>query len=319
MHGSICCAGLTQAGIGKLDEADMLLGRSLVIDGQFDHPLTCVALLEQGRMAMVRGDSRRAGQLLAEAGFSAYYFENWDVLTESVLLGWINHMTSGGAGVYPPLEPVAAWAQVNRLQHIAAKLRLAQAESLLWLGQLDAGGRIARRRVAAAWARCARGLPGIHQLYVQAAAQIDARANSSRACETLLQALAAQADVSLRNFQIGRTNEMYDCAGSSRRGWPWICTRRCWPIPRRPTGWCSRSMRWPCCSTPHDAAFDRWFIAALERKDMPLALEIAERAKRRRFLASQPLGGRLAALRSILEAPEARAFARGGARSASNS
>ena len=40
--------GLTQAGIGKLDEADMLLGRSAVVEGQFDHPLTCVVLLEQG-------------------------------------------------------------------------------------------------------------------------------------------------------------------------------------------------------------------------------------------------------------------------------
>ncbi|MEX0612377.1 MAG: CHAT domain-containing protein, partial [Pirellulales bacterium] len=49
----------------------------------------------------------------------------------------------------------------------------------------------------------------------------------------------------------------------------------------------------------------RWFVAALARKDVPLALEIAERAKRRRFLSSRPLGGRLAALRTILEAPEA--------------
>ena len=56
--------------------------------------------------------------------------------------------------------------------------------------------------------------------------------------------------------------------------------------------------------TPHDAAFDRWFIAALERKDTPLALEVAEKAKRRRFLAAVPLGGRLLALRTILEAPQ---------------
>jgi hypothetical protein len=58
-------------------------------------------------------------------------------------------------------------------------------------------------------------------------------------------------------------------------------------------------------STAHDAAFDRWLVAALERKEIPLALEIAERAKRRRFLASRPLGGRPVALRAILEAPAA--------------
>ena len=50
--------GVAQAGAGKLDEADMLLSRSLTVDGQFDHPLTCVVLLEQGRIAMARGDSR---------------------------------------------------------------------------------------------------------------------------------------------------------------------------------------------------------------------------------------------------------------------
>ncbi len=56
--------------------------------------------------------------------------------------------------------------------------------------------------------------------------------------------------------------------------------------------------------TPQDAAFDRWFIAAVERKDTALALEVAEKAKRRRFLAAVPLGGRLIALRTILEAPQ---------------
>jgi hypothetical protein len=56
--------------------------------------------------------------------------------------------------------------------------------------------------------------------------------------------------------------------------------------------------------TPQDAAFDRWFIAALERKDTPLALDVAEKTKRRRFLAALPLGGRLLALRTLLEAPQ---------------
>ena len=89
----------------------MLLGRSLVVEGQFDHPLTCIALLEQGRIAMAKGDRPRAAQYLAEAGFSAFYFEDRDVLTESALNGWINHMASGATGVYPPLEPIAAWCK----------------------------------------------------------------------------------------------------------------------------------------------------------------------------------------------------------------
>ncbi len=294
--------GLAQAGLGKLEEADTLVGRALVIDGQFDYPLTCVVLLEQGRLAMVRGDHRRAAQLLAEAGFSAYYFENWDVLTESALLGWMNHLASGGAGVYPPLEPVAAWAQVNRLQHIATKLRLAHAESLLWLGQTDATATLlddTSRRID----EMRNGLPAIHQLYVQAAVQL-ARGQIEPGSQTLAQALAAQAAASLRNFQIARTTEMFD----SRAVSPRVAVDLYSALLADPTpaDWVYQPLDVMAgMQTIHDAAFDRWFIAALERKEVPLALEIAERAKRRRFLASRPLGGRMLGLRAVLEAPEA--------------
>jgi hypothetical protein len=293
--------GVAQAGAGKFDEADMLLGRSLTVDGQFDHPLTCVALLEQGRIALARGNSQGAAQLLAEAAFSAYYYDDWDVLTESVWLGWVNHITRNAPGVYPPLEPIVAWAQVNRLQHIATKLRLAQAESLLWLGQVDAAGAVsdeAARRIG----ELRRGLAGIHLLYLQANLQL-ARGQFGPGGETLAEAIAAQAGVSPRNFQIGRTSEMYDGRAVSPR----IAVDLFGSLLADPTpaNWILSPLdAMAVLQTAQDAAFDRWFIAALERKDTPLALEVAEKAKRRRFLAAVPLGGRLLALRAILEAPQ---------------
>ena len=293
--------GLAQAGIGKLDQADTLLDRAVVVDGRFDHPLTCVALLEQGRIAMLRGDTRRAATLLAEAGFSAYYYKNWDALTDSMWLGWINHMASGGAGMYPPLESVVAWAQLNRLQHTAAKLRLAQAESQLWLNQLDAAGSLleeSSRRIGRANA----GLLRIHQLYLQANLHL-MRGQFGPGGTTLGQAVVAQAAASLRNFQITRTNQMYDGRAISPR----IAVDLYAALLADPTGrdWAFGPLdAMAVLQTPQDAAFDRWFIAALERKDVPLALEAAEMDKRRRFLAALPLGGRLLALRTILEAPE---------------
>ncbi|MEX0641749.1 MAG: hypothetical protein WD468_03560 [Pirellulales bacterium] len=292
--------GLAQAGLGKLDEADTLLGRAAIADGQFDHPLTCVALLEQGRIAMLRGDSRRAAQLLAEASFSAYYYENWEALTESAWLGWLNHITTGGAGVYPPLEPIAAWAQTNRLQHMVVKLRLAQAESLLWLGQLpqatallaDTNRRLGNMRTS---------LAGIHQLYLQANAQL-LLGQVSQGGDLLGQALAAQARGSIRNFQIVRAGQLYDSGGLAPR----IATEvygRLLSDPS-PADWVYHPLdAMAVLRSNHDDAFDRWFLAALARKDIPLALEAAEAGKRRRFLSSLPLGGRLAALRTILEAP----------------
>jgi hypothetical protein len=293
--------GLAQEGAGKLDEADMLLGRSLVLDGQFDHPLTGVALMEQGRIAMLRGNTQRATQLLAEAGYSAFYYKDWDVLTESALNGWINHIGTNAPGVYRPLEPIAMWAQANRLQHTSIKLRLAQAESLFWLGQLapglslvdDAGRRIGDMRT---------GLPGIHLLYLQSVAQIlQGRLDSGG--EILTRALAAQAGASLRNFQIDRTNSMYDSrAASARLAVDFYAALLADPSP---ADWLRNPLEaMAVVQTGQDAAFDRWFLAALERKDASLALEIAERAKRRHYLATQPFGSRPLALRALLESAE---------------
>jgi hypothetical protein len=293
--------GVSAAGIGKLDEADKLLGRAIVVDGQFDHPLTCVALLEQGRVAMGRGNSPLAAKLLAEASFSAYYFENWDVVTESLWLGWLNHLSSGSGGVYPPLEIAAAWAQTNRLQHIAVKLRLAQAESLASMGELDAAAALvddAVRRMG----EMRTGLAGVQALLLQAILQL-ARGDTPHGCDTLAKALDAQQSVSVRNFRVARTNEMFDAGAISPRIavdlYPTLLADPA------PVDWFHAPLdSMAVLQAPHDAAFDRWLVAALERKDVALAIEAIEQAKRRRFLATQPFGGRLAALRSILEAPE---------------
>jgi hypothetical protein len=250
---------------------------------------------------MLRGDSRRAAQLLAEAGYSAYYYENWDVLTESTWLGWVNHLATGSAGIYQPLEPIVTWAQMNRLQHIATKLRLAQAESLLWQGQMEPAAVVleeASRRIG----EVSRGLAGIHLLYLQASLQL-VGGQFGPGGEALDRAIALQAGVSLRNFQTSRTSEMYDARAISPR----IAVELYSSLlaDPRPADWASQPLdAMAVLKTPQDAAFHRWFIAALERKDNLLALETAEMAKRRRFLAALPLGGRLLALRTILESPE---------------
>jgi CHAT domain-containing protein len=56
-------------------------------------------------------------------------------------------------------------------------------------------------------------------------------------------------------------------------------------------------------ATPHLRVFEHWFESALP-SGAELALEIADRARRHRFFSTLPLGGRLLALRWVLEAPE---------------
>jgi hypothetical protein len=57
-------------------------------------------------------------------------------------------------------------------------------------------------------------------------------------------------------------------------------------------------------STSYAAALEHWFNVALLRKEPEKALEIADRLRRHRFYSTLPLGGRLLALRWILEAPK---------------
>ena len=294
--------GLAESGMGKLNEADALLSRSLVASGQYDHPLTSVALLEQGRIAMVRGDGRRAAQFFADAGFSSFYFEDWDVLTESALGGWLNYMAIGAAGVYPPLDPIAAWAQTNRLQHVATKLRLAQAESLLWLNQLAAAAAIIDD-VGRRMGEMRGGLSSIQQAYLQAVLLL-LQGKIDQGGEALTRASAAQANSSIRNFQILRTNQMYDARAASAR--VAVDFYKALLADPSPADWLRNPLdAMAVLQTGQDAAFERWFVAALERKETVLALEVAERAKRRQYLAAQPFGGRLLALRAILETPVA--------------
>ena len=48
--------GVALAAVGREGQAVTYLQRSIVAGGEFDHPLTSVALFELGRLAMIRGD-----------------------------------------------------------------------------------------------------------------------------------------------------------------------------------------------------------------------------------------------------------------------
>src|SRR5262249_25756367 len=146
------------------------------------------------------------------------------------------------------------------------------------------------------------GLPGIHLTYLQAVVQIlQGRLDSGG--DLLNRALTAQAAASLRNFQIGRASAMYDSRTISARMLVDFFTSLL--ADPSPSDWLRNPLdAMAVVASYQDAAFDRWFIATLERKDAVLALDVAERTKRRRYLASQPFGARLMALRALLESSE---------------
>ena len=292
--------GIAKAGVGDAAEAKTRLDRAVLVGGTFDSPLTGVALLEEGKLAMAAGDQRTAGQLLLDASISAYYYDDLDVVTESLRLGWVNFLAGGGTGAYGPLEPAAAWAQANRVWHVAASLRLAQAENLLRMGQLaDAAAVVEETLKRLGEMKNAR--LGMQQLFLQAVVQVH-KGQVDAASASLNRALTGQRVASLRNFQIVRASELADAGELTARVAPDVF--RPLLLDPTPADWTQRTFdTLAVISTPHGPAFDRWFLAAMERKDTAGALEVAERAKRERFLSTLPLGGRLLALREVLEAP----------------
>src|SRR5262249_5637218 len=98
-------------------------------DGEYDHPLTGLALLELGRLAADRGDVPVAMQSFAEASYSGYYFSQPEVVEDALREATSLYIQTGGKGVYPPLAAAADWARSKRVATLQATALLCTAEN----------------------------------------------------------------------------------------------------------------------------------------------------------------------------------------------
>lgn len=292
--------GIALAGIGNREQALQYLERGMLVAGRFDHPLTSIALLVEGRLAMEAGDVAEADRLLAEASFSAFQFEDVRVIDEAFRLAARNRMASGAGGVNPAWDPAAAWARRERFDHVYARVQLAAAEELIASG--DPSTAAVAVKEAQSRGRDARaGLLGITAGFLDAHLQFLAGRDS--AYNAMAKVIAAQSAVSLRNFQIARTNAMFDVQALQSR--PALELYEL--LLGDPTDAdialdlldAIAYMR-----TPNAPAFDRWLSATLSRNNVAASIAVADLAKRRRFLQQLPWGGRLEALRLAAVAPE---------------
>ncbi|MCH8840039.1 MAG: hypothetical protein IH831_05055, partial [Planctomycetes bacterium] len=292
--------GLAYLGQGKTDLALKSLGRAERVAGRFDHPLTCVALLEQGRLAMEAGNTAAADRLLAEASYSAFYYEDIGTIDEAFRLATLNRLAGAWQGPNAALKPAAIWARRERYDHVFARLNLAWAEELMRAGRWDA----AAGAVKAGQARlrdAVNGRLGNWANYL--AARVLFQQGRDEASVLLAQAVQQQADMSSRNFQIELANRRFDSRQLRSRS----AVNVYLSLLDDPalSDWVFRPLEMMAVlSTPHGDAFDRWIAALIDQKNTALALEVTDRAKRRHFHAVLPWGGRLSALRNTLEAPE---------------
>jgi tetratricopeptide (TPR) repeat protein len=288
-------------------EAASEFSKSLMAGGQYDHPLTSLGLLELGKLAFKQGKYDTAITLFLEATYSGAFFERFDVMEEAFRHASLAHLVKGGQGTPAALVPAAAWARQGR-----GRCRMLQASIYTSLGEiLASNGDLSGATAALGQARAAMNRSdmlasqfGARFNYEFAKAQFMA-GNPSAAATALNAAMSFQKTASRRLFQIGLIDKLVTngAQGITERTADLLYT----DVLREPTpaDWIIEPMETlTVVSNPHPAPYEHWLEIALSRKEFDKALNIADRIRRHRFFATLPLGGRILALRWVLEAPK---------------
>lgn len=302
--------GLAMVAAGREVQALPVLQRSVVAAGEYDHPLTSTALLELGRLALLRGDFANASQFFHEATVAAVHYFDAGILEDAFRYGAITHLVANRPGLFPALEPAARWAKVKDYRQLRASLLISAAENLLVLGQtpqaatmLDgADTAIARRTMRS-------GRIGARLNYVSATALFQER-KIAAGDKALGAAMSYMLHGGYWLYQIRYLDNLFTRGQVTATQGP-ITFRTAKDIyaellgDPQPVDWRLRPMEsLAVLRTPHSESFEHWFLIALERKSPEDALEIADRARRHRFFSSLAYGGRLQSLRWVLEAPD---------------
>lgn len=295
--------GVANAAAGKDAQAKTSLERAVVAAGEFNHPLTSVALLELGRLALKSGDFAAASNAFEEAGYAAAQFldneyPDTGVLEESFRYGFLAHLMGNRKGMFPPLvnDVASNWARAKQLQ---ASLLILAAENYCLLDQSKPAAKklIEARAVVGREAMLA-GKIGARLNFIGALAAYQ-QGNVTGGDNALAAAMKFQNTGSLWIFHIAMA-ERYG-KESSR-----IAMDLYGNVLRDPTpmDWSSDPLEsLSTLAIPHPLAYEHWFEAAMDRQEPEKPLEITDLARRHRFLSTLDLGGRLHSLRWVLEGP----------------
>jgi hypothetical protein len=224
-------------------------------------------------------------------------------MEEAFRYGLLAHQLLNQRTPYPPLAPAGAWARAQGYRQLQVSLALLAAENLAVLGETAQADNL----LSAASSSAARSDLPISQVGARSdhlAALIAYQAGNVEAGDrALTSALAFGRKASTWLFQIHLADQRYTSGQYSDR----VGTALYETLLRDPTpgDWAYSPLE--CLSvltTPHEGVLEHWFEAVLQNaREQELALEIADRVRRHRFYSTLPLGGRLLALRWILEGP----------------
>jgi hypothetical protein len=291
--------GVSESGLGQREAALRSLASALTLAGTWDHALTCVALLEQGRLQMALGNAEAADELFAEAGYSAFYYDDLGVLDESFRLRAINRRANQSDSIDEALLPAANWAQRERYDHLTSRLRLALAEELIDMGNTK-DAVVALQAGQSRLGDASRGLLGNWATFLQA--RVDFSLGRKTALDRLASAVRDNSAMSNWHLQIELANTMFDARDLRARAAEEVYAELL--ADPRPLDWMFRPLEsLSFLKTAHEGGFDRWIGALLQRDNVAAAAEVVDLSKRRRYHQSLPWAGRLASVRHLIAAP----------------
>jgi tetratricopeptide (TPR) repeat protein len=294
--------GMASWAQGKPQQAQPLLVRGLLAGNQFDHPLTSWGLIALGRIALDADRAQEAVAYFEEATITAADYGDARALEEAFGLLWTAHRMTGGKGVAASIPPAADASRAGPAA-LRARLLAMQAESLAAAGDAR-GAAAALDAIDGRLLKSPAGEGTLGGIAAYAAALIAYGRDAAAGDAEIARALAIARSRSPRLFQ---TDLLVDLvrAGSSlvpdrqAEGLfaSWLTDPPARDFAADPLGTLA------VITAPRGAAFDTWVAVAGRRGEEP-TLAAAEATMRHRWLVSQPLGGRRAALTRFLMADE---------------
>jgi len=295
--------GLAYSAAGKDQLALSELTKGLQAGATYDHLMTSLGLLEMGDIHFRQGKYDAAGVFYLEATYSAAMFDQYDDMEAGFRGAQLCWLLSGKKGLLPALTNAIAWAGKAEVRKLEVALRLLAAENLMLIGDTaDAAALLATAQKAMYKKEMLLAKPGARWNFEMARVAF-ANANLVDGAANLGVAMKYQQASSRWLFQIGLADALVTSNSLSERDADLLYTE----LLRDPDAkdWSTDPLEsLTVASTAYAGALEHWFTVALARKEPEKAMEIADRLRRHRFYSTLPLGGRLLALRWILEAPK---------------
>lgn len=300
--------GLALAAGGREGQAVPVLQRGVIAAGEFVHPLTSTAHLELGRLAAIRGDYAVASQHFEEASYAAFYYPDAGVLEEAFRYAALVHLMANRKGMLAALAPALQWSRAggSRLRQLQTSLLLLAAENNLVLGEsAQAASLLEEARLVIGRRQMGQGRIGARRNFLSATALFQQR-KTAEGEAILAETMKFMRQSSLWLFQISLADNFF-AAGNGGASSARTAVDLYQMVLRdpQPMDWAADPMEsLAVLTTPHGLIYEHWFEAVMVRKERETAIEVADRARRHRFLSTLSLGGRLESLRWVLEGPK---------------